>query len=404
MNDDRNRAGAQLSCNAVRVFPKEEGEHYRLRKQNIPIATFRHIQMKRSAVVIALSFASVAMPSILSAATQQPKNMGNGLEQVVAQDLAAKSGQPLNAPGVGAAVAPVDRAMHDAEGRILVTVYLRNPTGRDAVAKLDGIRITGEEMTYQGGVLNVYVPAERVVALANTKGVSSVFLALRPISNVGSTTTQGVHQHRVDRITNQHVSPVTGLTGAGIMVGVLSNSFNTSGGPIQEAQDIATGDLPGPGNPNNPDPVLVLEDFPDEIDEGRAMCQIIFDLAPAAKLAFATGFGGTAHFANNMRALANAGATVIVDDLTYLEEGMFQDTLHARTVDELAADGVAYFSSAGNVPATRGYYSDFRLVPNDGNATSGTNINLAGVPPELYAGGFHDFDPVPETRISPRVF
>ncbi|MBA3608696.1 MAG: hypothetical protein H0W43_09365 [Chthoniobacterales bacterium] len=76
----------------------------------------------------------------------------------------------------------------------------------------------------RGGAMDVYVPAGRVTQLANTAGVSCVFLALAPVY-VGATTSQGVHQHRVDQITNQDDVPVSGITGAGIMVGVLSNSF-----------------------------------------------------------------------------------------------------------------------------------------------------------------------------------
>ncbi len=354
--------------------------------------------MKISFVRNTLCVASLALPATLFASTQHPKNLGNGLDQVVARELAAKAGQTLGAPGVGSAVDAGDRAIHDADGRILVTVYLRNPAGRDSVAKLKDVKIDAEEMTYQGGALSAYVPAERVADLATAKGVSSVFLALKPIFNVGRVTTQGVHQHRVDQITNQKVSPVTGFTGAGITVGVMSDSFNTSSGPIKEAQDIASGDLPGPGNPNNPDPVLVLEELPEHADEGRAMCQIVFDMAPAAKLIFSTTTENDVGFAENLRAVAAAGANVMVDDVYYFEEGMFQDTLSARVVDELAQSGISYFSAAGNTPATQGYYSDFRLVPNNGNATNGTNINLAGVPPELYAGGFHDFNPEPSQQ------
>lgn len=355
--------------------------------------------LKRTLLWTSTVCLSLAMPAILQAATQNPKNIGNGLDKVVARDLAAKAGQKVDAPGHGSAIDLGDRAIRDAQGRILVTVYLKSPKAREAVAALRGIQIKAEDMKYQGGAMDVFVPAERVTDLANAKGVSSVFLVIAPVYDVGATTSQGVHQHRVDLITNQDVDPVTGITGAGITVGVLSNSFNTSGGPIGEAQDIASGDLPGPGNLNNPDPVLVLEDFPASSDEGRAMCQIIFDMAPAAKLAFATANTGEVGFGNNIRLLAapvdegGAAANVIVDDVIYFAEGMFQDTIVARAVDDVVADGVSYFSSAGNRPAAQGYYSDFRLVANDGTATDGTNINLAGVPPEFYAGGFHNFNP-----------
>lgn len=349
--------------------------------------------LKRALLSIAVCL-SLAIPSILSAATQNPKNIGHDLQKVVSRELAAKAGQKVAGPGVGSNVDMGERAMRDAQGRLLVTVHLKNTAARAAVSKIKQVVIKATDI--RGGMMDVYVPADRVTELANTAGVSSVFLALAPVFDVGATTSQGVHQHRVDQITDQNVVPVTGITGAGIMVGVLSNSYDTSTTSITHAaDDVASGDLPGLGNPNNSTPVLVLEDFPASSDEGRAMAQIVHDMAPAADLAFATANTGEIGFGNNIRALADAGSNVIVDDVIYFAEGMFQDTTVARAVDDVVAQGVSYFSSAGNRPATQGYYSDFRLVENDGSATDGTNLNLAGVPPELYAGGFHNFNPAP---------
>ncbi|MGI8889413.1 MAG: S8 family serine peptidase [Chthoniobacterales bacterium] len=356
------------------------------------------VGLKRTWLASLVVGLSLAVPGIMSAATQNPKNIGASLNRLVAREMAAKSGTALNASTQGA-VDISDRAMHDAQGRVLVTVYLRTPAARDRVAALRDLQVQAEDMKYQGGAMDVYVPAERVTQLATTKGVSSVFLALRPVYNVGATTSQGVHQHRVDQITDQNANPVTGITGKGITVGVMSDSFNTSGGAITADDDVRSGDLPGPGNRNNRTPVNVLEDFAAGTDEGRAMCQIVHDMAPSANIAFATANTGEIGFADNIRLLAQpksqggGGAQVIVDDVSYFAEGMFQDTTIARAVDDVAAEGVAYFSSAGNRPATQGYYSNFRVVPANGRALRGTNINLAGVPPEYYAGGFHNFNP-----------
>ena len=132
--------------------------------------------------------------------------------------------------------------------------------------------------------------------------------------------------------------------------------------------------FPGVGNPaGNTEPVVVLEDFPARTDEGRAMLQIVHDLAPKAKLGFATANTGQLGFANNIRALAGdpaapnfrAGfkADVIVDDIIYLDEPFFQDGIVAQAVDEVVAKGVSYFSSAGNRPATQAYDSKIQIVP-----------------------------------------
>jgi hypothetical protein len=56
---------------------------------------------------------------------------------------------------------------------------------------------------------------------------------------------------------------------------------------------------------------------------------------------------------------------------------------------------VSYFSSAGNDIGTYDYDSDYRNVSNGPGALDGTNSKLTGVPTNLYAGGFHNFNPNP---------
>ena len=83
-------------------------------------------------------------------------------------------------------------------------------------------------------------------------------------------------------------------------------------------------------------------------DEGRAQAQIIHDLAPGAELAFATGINGLDGMADNILDLRDAGADVIVDDVHYFVDPMFQDGQITNAVNEVVGDGVPYFSSAGN--------------------------------------------------------
>jgi hypothetical protein len=159
------------------------------------------------------------------------------------------------------------------------------------------------------------------------------------------------------------------LTGAGITVGVLSDSFNcyatyaTDGVPAAGysgyafngftatyADDQNSGALPAG--------VTVLEEasclsygapeLPPFGDEGRAILQIVHAIAPAAGLAFYTAENSEADFATGIGKLAAAGAHIIDDDVGYFDEPFFQDGIVAQAIDQVAATGVAYFSSAGN--------------------------------------------------------
>ncbi len=200
-----------------------------------------------------------------------------------------------------------------------------------------------------------------VAALADMAATSGLKF-LRPsmaMARVGSVTTQGDRSLRANRARAE-----SGVNGRGVRVGVLSDSYDCAEGAFQPgapftraAQDIARNDLPRD--------VLVLKDYFDEpnedcSDEGRAMMQLIHDVAPGSPQAFYTAFISEEDFADGIRALAKAGSKVIVDDIIYFEEPMFEDGIIAQAVDDVYKDGVAYFSAAGN-DARLSYESRFRL-------------------------------------------
>ncbi len=159
----------------------------------------------------------------------------------------------------------------------------------------------------------------------------------------GTVTSQGDRTHRADDARNRY-----GYAGQGIRIGVISDSYNATG---EAPDDIATGNLPGPGNPlGNTAPVTVLVDDPAGGDEGRAMLQIVHDLAPKAQLFFATADISEASFATNIIALRNApyNCDIIIDDIGYYDEPVFQDGIVAQAVNTVTASGALYFSATGN--------------------------------------------------------
>jgi hypothetical protein len=185
-----------------------------------------------------------------------------------------------------------------------------------------------------------------------------------------------------------------GVDGSGETVGILSDSFDTAAGaPTHAATDIATGDLPGVGNPcGRTAPVVVQSDFSGggQTDEGRAMAQLVHDLAPGAHLAFATAFNGDLDFANQISTLRMVNhADVIVDDVSYLNEPFFQNGPIATAANQAnLAGGVAYFSSAGNSNVIVGGNNVSSYDAPSFRATSCPSSVLA-LEPLL---GCHDFD------------
>lgn len=399
-----------------------------------------------------------------------PENLGNGLDKLVESDLMLKAAAGQKGGAASLAVyngyATQEAADYAAaavtdpdSGRFVVDITLRrqgefDKTLAEVTAKAPSFSVVATDRNYRGaGIIEGWVSVEDVTALANISGVRGVFLSIKPetdsikevdpavaapsrrvessrqaalpeaspgdtLRKLGNAFDQGVTQHRVDRI-NQYYSPSAPVNydGAGVSVGALSDSYNTSGNAVSAATDVANFDLPGSAShPLNTQPVVVLQDSPGGSDEGRGMLQNVHKMAPRARLAFATGNLGPVFFGNNIRALAalpgfayppatqqGFKADVIVDDLSTIGEPFYGESVVGAAIDDVAAVGVIYFSSAGNNIGTNGYESALRIVPNGtgltaaaGNAAlAGTNINLAGVPTELYAGGFHNFNPNP---------
>jgi hypothetical protein len=367
------------------------------------LSRLRTAGSSRAASTFACALATLVLAPAFVEAKDAVPNLGGGLDQ-----LATPAGRTLAAaPGQRSAASAtsnldfVPSIQFDASGRALVRISLDGKvpaaTVLQSLRATPSVEVLASDMSYRAGVVEAWVPAGSLVSLARQKGVLAVVPAAKAVTNVGATTSQGVVQHRVDKLP-------AGVDGSGITVGVMSDSYDTNAAPNSAALDISTGDLPGAGNPlGNTQPVVVLQDSPGGTDEGRAMLQIVHDMAPKARLGFATADGGQLNFADNIRSLAGlpgaphavAGfkADVIVDDIIYPDEPMFQDGIIAQAVDEVAASGISYFSSAGNRPATQAYDSKPRIVPGNSSSWASTNLNFASVDPALYAGGFHDFDP-----------
>ena len=302
----------------------------------------------------------------------------------------------------------------DRAGSPLVYVHLAqlDQPALEALAS-SGARVT--HISREFGVVTAAVPPDRLADVAAVPGVLRLQEALAPGVREGGAlanslalpaakqpagpcptglVSEGDAQLHADRARAEY-----GVDGSGVTVGVLSGSYNveTATG-ISAAADIASGDLPGPGNPcGYATPVNVLAEtrIGAGRDEGRAMLQIVHDLAPGASLAFATASDGLYAFADNIRRLRReARADVIVDDYYYPEEPFFQDGPINTAIRAVTQDGAIYVTSGGNIHAVdrSGRPIGSYEAPEYRPAACPQLIDAGGQP--VFAGlDCHDFDP-----------
>lgn len=238
---------------------------------------------------------------------------------------------------VGAKFQPQSPFLPVQNEMVTIDVLAKRGQGATLENKLRGMG--AENLARSGRLVSGRLPIE---ALSEAAGLD-VLHSARPASYMaatGSVTSQGDAALKADDARSQ-----SGVDGMGVTVGVLSDSYDNPEGSVSTTaqDDIDSGDLPSSGR------ISVLDDTTPGTDEGRAMMQIIHDVAPGADLAFHTAGGGQANFAEGIRDLANAGADVIVDDIAYTTEPWFQDGAIADSIEYVTENqDVTYFSAVGN--------------------------------------------------------
>ena len=376
--------------------------------------TFLLLSTRRVFAGIVLFFAASPLFAADDLSTV-PANLGGGLRQ-----LAARRAPAFQQQAAQATPQPLNRHLQmDDAGRVVADVYLNGkaPEANVRAALIDlGAAILaseppGRSLPARQGVVSVQLPVDQAAAAGRLPGVRSVTLVHRPWHHVGQVTSQGVAAMKANLVVRRHI------TGTGISVGVMSDSFDLV--KPHAATDVRHDDLPGVGNPaHRTTPVFVLREGdpsdPSNIDEGRAMLQIVHDVAPNAALAFATVGATQAEFADSIRRLRTdpgAHCDVLVDDVIFPEEPFFSAGIVEQAVEDvvnstvLPGKQVIYYSSAGN-QADLGFEGDFSPVADSavrGGSLGNFGIRLDQVPTALTAGGFHNFTPGAGTTITRTV-
>lgn len=287
----------------------------------------------------------------------------NAAEKKMSSNLVFRS-RVAAGKSIGAATSLVNSSKATSSTVVKVTL-----AGRVTPDLLQFIKGSGGSVTASSGKygrVDAKMPLSAIPLVAGRAEVNWIREDFGARTNGGALTSQGYISHGANT-----VSPVNGN---GVKVGVLSDSASaTTVSSLQATGDLGpnTTVLSGQGNDGGGE------------DEGTAMMEIVQDLAPKAQLYFATAFTGEVQFAQNIADLASAGCSIIVDDVTYFDEGVFQDGPVAQEVTSFVNGGGLYFSSAAN----------------SGNLTSGTSgtwegdFNSGGNAPAVLGepGKVHDF-------------
>jgi hypothetical protein len=346
---------------------------------------------KRAAVLACISALCAAfglMPGA-AAAAEVPAAGGSGEETPLSPELVTLA-EPSMAAASEAQQAEAISLPAEGPGSLVreggdVVVEAHFEGGAQAgtgALEVAGATVLDTSARYQ--TVALAVAPEDLQALAEVPGLEAVEAALEPVfygaeegeseqPSLGATTSatsNGLCEGGA--VTSQAMSQLHvaaargtfGARGAGQTIGVLSDSFNAAteaigGGAVatHAREDEVSNDLPGPSSTCSGQqvPVNVIAEGPAEsTDEGRAMLQVIHDLAPHANLAFATAYSTEIQFARNIERLAEpvavggGGANVIVDDVGYFAEPVYQDGPVAVAIKKVTEAGVTYLTAAGN--------------------------------------------------------
>lgn len=281
-------------------------------------------------------------------------------------------------------------ALRVANGTVGIDLY-----ATDAAALTKSLRDLGAtKITARGPLVSARVP---VRALGDIAALSSLRSARPVLATLDAPPRPVISQGDVS-LNADDARAAHGVDGSGVKVGTLSDTMSCNPGPFQPGaptttftEDIGNGDLP------TDTAILDDGDCGGATDEGRAMSQLVHDVAPGASIAFHTAFNSEFDFAEGIIELADAGADVIVDDVRYFAEPFFSDGMIAQAVDIVAGRGVPYYSSAGN-QARNSYENDFSGINIQVNA--GKNLNGG----KAVIRRFHNFGTAQAPSILQPVF
>jgi|GEM_PF-4931020 len=218
-------------------------------------------------------------------------------------------------------------------------------------------------------LISVYMPIDKVEDVALLDEVKIVRPMVGGTANTGSKTTEGDSIHHAINVRTD-----LNVLGDSVNVGVISD------GCVSWPASEVSGDLPGGFGP--PNYTFGGVNRKGSGDEGTAMMEIVHDLAPNATLFFYGALYDTSGIHLSSAAMIDAiyrlvrekHCKIIVDDLTWYDQPMFEDCDDATAGYVAAAakwaidTGVVYISAAGNFGGNGSWgHTHLQQVYNDPN-------------------------------------
>jgi subtilisin family serine protease len=278
-----------------------------------------------------------------------------------------------------------NRALRVSKGMVGIDAYASN-----ARALAASLRELGAlQVKTRGPLVSASVP---VRALGDVAALGSLRFAQPVMATTNALPPPPVFSQGDVSLNSDDARAAHGVDGSGLTVGTISDSMNCNPAAFQVGAPTTTYEQ-DIGNDDLPTETTILDNgaCPGS-DEGRAMSQIVHDIAPGASIAFHTAFNSEFDFAEGIIELADNGADVSVDDVIYFAEPMFMDGMIAQAVDIVAARGVPHYSSAGN-DARHSYENAFRGI----NVLLNAGKNLNGG--KAVVRRFHNFGTAQQPAI-----
>ncbi len=219
-----------------------------------------------------------------------------------------------------------------------------------------------EKVSSRRNIVQAWVPADKIDALAARPEVMKVKLPGYAINFTGSVTAESDSVSRANTTRGSY-----SCNGSGIKVGIISDGI----AGIADSQ--ATNDIPA-----TYDAQTYSASGLDGGSEGTAMMEIVHDIAPGSALAFANPDTDLDMVSCIQYLDETAGCNVIADDLGFFDEPWFQDGDIGNEITTAVGHGKIYVSAAGNSGSQAYYEGNYSGITKTIGTTSMSVQNYSG--------------------------